>query len=88
MTTEDKIAAWLEAGRGGYSQEELEAAFNKVKNTEHWKNPVDAVIDAADMRVVSFAIPWFTSTQAIFETLGDGKLRVTADGYWSVEGLC
>lgn len=82
--TQSKIDKWLEDGKGGYSQEELQTAFDLVKNTEHWKQDIDAVVDADMQHVLSFAIPWFTGgADILFEPAGEGKIHVSAPGYWS-----
>lgn len=66
-----------------FTQEQLEAAFKKVQNADHWKNPIDAVIDTADIDVTRAAIQHFTGTQAEFKLcIGQhGKWRVEAEGY-------
>lgn len=80
----NQLDAWLEAGKGGYTTEELETAFEEVQNKEHWKMDINAIIPAEKRRLMTFAIPWFTGGgQVEFEELPDGKLRVTAPGYWS-----
>lgn len=73
--------------RFGLTQEQLEAAFNKVKNPSHWKDRIDAVIDAADWDHVEKAVIYFTgSVPEVVETLADGKLRIVAAGYWEAIG--
>lgn len=72
-------------GMGGYTHQQLDEAFDKVKDPDHWKNRIDAVVDA-DMRdVLDVAIPYFTGTAADFddEDMEPGKLRVFADGYFA-----
>lgn len=80
-----EIDAFLEEGRGGFTIEQLQDAFDTVKDREHWKNPIDAVIDAGQREVLSRAIPWYTGTEAEFHAIeGDPcKLRVTAPGYFA-----
>lgn len=82
--SEAEIDAFLEEGKGGFTVEQLSEAFDAVKNEEHWKNPVDAIV-AAEMRgVLEKAIPWYTGTEASFEDdAEDGYLRVTALGYYA-----
>lgn len=78
------LNAWLEAGKGGYTTEQLNEAFKSVANAEHWKYDIDAVIDAKDQNLMEFAIPFHTGGHGlVFEDVGEGKLRVTAPGYWS-----
>ena len=65
-----------------YTTEQLTAAFDKVKNPNHWKDPIDAVIDESERDLVSEAIPYFTATPAFFsEGVVKGTLNVTAEGY-------
>ena len=80
-----EIDAFLEEGRGGYTMDQLERAFDSVKDQEHWKNPIDAIVDADQRNVISRAIPWYTGTEAEFTAVeGDtSKLRVTAPGYFA-----
>lgn len=63
------------------SQEELQAAFDLVRDPKDWKNHIDTVIDADKQGIVADAISHFTATSAHFEELPNGKLRVIADGY-------
>ncbi len=80
---------WLahSAIHGGYTKAELTASFNKVKNKDHWKNPIDAVIPFDDHAITEKAIEFFTATKASFFRVGgiDGKvrMRVTAPGYYA-----
>ena len=70
---------------GGYTHDQLSEAFDVVKDHEHWKNPIDAVVSADKRDVLTHAIPYFTGTAADFddEGLDPGKLRVFADGYFA-----
>lgn len=86
----DSLASqWLahSAIHGGYTKSELEAAFKKVQNADHWKNPIDATIPVADVDITAKAIEFFTATKASFFRVGgiDGKvrMRVTAPGYYA-----
>ena len=76
-------AAYLNDARGGFSDDEIKAAFDLVKNADHWKNPIDAVIDRSSQDVVAVAIAWYTATPAEFEDTDEpDKVRVTAVGYF------
>lgn len=78
------VDEWLEKGRGGYSLQQLNAAFDAVKNPEHWKEDIDSVVSAELRDVLIYAIPWFTGgTEIQFVEQPDGRLRVLAPGYWS-----
>lgn len=80
----DELEAFLEEGRGGFTGEEISDAFDLVKDAEHWKNPIDAIIPAGKQAVVERAIPWYTGTEAAFEECDRaGYLRVTAPGYFA-----
>lgn len=71
--------------RGGYTQEQLETAFKKVQNKEHWKGRINALVNGdEDLDLILFAISYFTGTEGY--TLAprkDGKIRVRAPGYWA-----
>ena len=78
------VDKWLEERKGGYTLEELEAAFDAVKNKDHWKEDIDAVVPAEMEHVLTFAIPWFTGgADFSIRPEGEGRIRVTAPGYWS-----
>jgi hypothetical protein len=80
----NKIDKWLADGMGGHAREELQSAFDMVKNPEHWKADIDAVVPSQMQHVLSYAIPWFVGGGDIdFIPLEDGKMRVLASGYWS-----
>lgn len=49
-----------------YTQEQLENAFKKVRNREHWKNPIDTFIRIEEIPIVASAIHYFTATVANF----------------------
>lgn len=79
-----RIDRYLKDAAGGYSQEQLADAFDIVKNAEHWKNPIDAVVPRDMTDVLGRAIPWFTGTEASFsDTAKPDEVRVTAMGYWA-----
>ena len=65
-----------------YEHDVLDAAFKKVQNAKHWKDPIDAFIDEGDRDVVREAITYFTGTTAEFAPVtGTNQLRVRAIGY-------
>lgn len=72
-------------GPEGYRPAQLSAAFDLVKDADHWKNPIDAVVDEDMMDVLAESIPYYTGTPATFFEIDDqpGKLRVTAPGYFA-----
>jgi len=69
-----------------YTQEQLHTAFSKVQNTEHWKNPIDALIDASDKDVTTEAIIHFTGSIPHYTKSRVNELRVQADGYYIAIG--
>ncbi len=71
-----------------YTQEQLVAAFDKVADKKHWKNPVDAVIDASEnLHLIREAVIHFTATVPTFDILKvteEGtKVAVRAIGYYA-----
>lgn len=81
----DQINDWLKKGQGGYTVEQLTAAFDQVKNPEHWKNEIKTIVDRDQMDILTKAIPWFTGTPAEFtEVPGQpDKISVWAAGYFA-----
>ena len=46
-----------------YSQEDLHSAFDRVKNKEHWKLPIQCTVDYKgedDLKLVTEAVIYFT----------------------------
>jgi hypothetical protein len=77
-------AKFLEEGRGGFTDDQIKAAFDLVADPDHWKNPIDAIIDRGQQEVVAVAISWYTATPAEFEETDDpDKVRVIAEGYFN-----
>lgn len=70
-----------------YTPNELRAAFDHVKNKENWKYPIDAEIDEKDMPLIDAAIAFMAYGFAEFETLGNGRVRVKAPGYYGAESI-
>ena len=71
----------------GYGVEALQAAFDAVKNPEHWKLPIDATIAEGDRAVTEAAIIFFTGSQPRFlPDHHNGHIRVTAAGYYAAIG--
>jgi hypothetical protein len=72
----------------------LHKAFARVENREHWKNPVDAVIDIKNDRekaLIAEAVVFYTGSVATFTPMVGGTLpgcryRVTAIGYFAAVG--
>lgn len=87
MTTMTSDKSWvdasLEAAQGGYTLDQLSDAFDSVADPVNWKCAVDAIVPAtANLDLIGRAVTWFAGCIAEFETLPDGQVRVTADGYY------
>jgi chromosome condensin MukBEF MukE localization factor len=77
------------AERPEYTQEQLQAAFNKVANSKNWKNRINRIVTVADdseRDLIARAVIHFTGSVADFIELGDNKYRVIADGYYAAIG--
>lgn len=68
----------------------LSAAFDRVKNPDHWKNPIDAYITIdtpEELATVLEAIEFYTATSGTARKLhrvGDADVyRITAPGYYA-----
>jgi hypothetical protein len=66
----------------GFTRDELLAAFDGVKDVNHWKNPINSVCRAENVEVTKSAIVFFTGTEAEVKNLNDGWYKVTAPGYY------
>lgn len=75
---------------GGYTQLELEAAFNLVCNKENWKLPIKAelpsILSAEKRKLIAFAIGFYTGSETSFGKTAGGKLLVSAPGYYVAVG--
>lgn len=74
-----------------YSQDQLKMAFENVQNKEHWKNPIDCVIDNPgdeNLECLREAIIHFTGSAPTFNRIliDGGKIHVTAAGYYATIG--
>lgn len=66
----------------GYRQDQLAAAFDRVRNERDWHGPISAVIRQEDRMLVEWAVYWFTGTTPTFMATGQpGQLAVSAPGY-------
>lgn len=83
--TPEQIEQYLKDSTGGYTHEQLDEAFRQVQDADHWKNPIDAVVDRSMWDVLAVAIPYFTGTDADHDDV-DGqpdRIRVFAPGYFA-----
>lgn len=62
--------------------------FELVQNEDHWKNPIDATIDAdaATMDEIADAVVFYTGSVPTFERVQGNGLRVRAAGYYRTIG--
>ena len=67
----------------GFRQDELAAAFDRVRDARDWKAPIRAVIPADERPLVEQAVLWFTETRPVFESVPGqtGRLVVMAPGW-------
>lgn len=86
--TPGAVFAAPDAVFAGYTREQLEAAYALVKPAGHWKNPIDATIEAdGDVRAaVHAAVAFFTGSDTMVEPQPDGRVRFTAPGYYATIG--
>jgi hypothetical protein len=79
------IGQWIDNVMGGFSKDELHAAFSLVEDKTDWKLPIDKTIDAEQLEVVARAIEFYTgSTCTITPIMGTDRIRVQAPGYYMV----
>jgi hypothetical protein len=72
---------------GGYSYDQLKAAFALVRPASDWKLPIDAIVPAeTDTMAVHAAVEFFTGGQAEIVSRPNGTMRVTAPGYYACIG--
>lgn len=79
----DKIDDWLETGRNGFTDEQIKAQFQKVRNKEHWKLDIEAEIEPGEESLTETAIRWFTGPAEIWFSQSGDKVLVRATGYWT-----
>ncbi len=73
---------------------ELAAIFDKIKNEEHWKNPIDKIVEIKndhEMAMIEEAVIFFTGSVPDFKPMsqcrpGRSVYHVTADGYFQAIG--
>lgn len=65
----------------------LTKAFKLVKPKPHWKAEINKIVPkGTDIRLLGDAICYFCGCNADFDTLKDGRIRVTAVGYYVAVG--
>lgn len=67
---------------------ELSKAFDSVADRANWKNPINAVValDSFGICLLTEAVIFFTGSVPSYKSLGGGKYRVTAAGYYRTIG--
>jgi len=71
----------------GYTHKQLTEAFEFIKNSEHWKNPIDAWIHPSKFDICAEACVYFTGSRLErCQSAGSSALRVTAPGYYLTIG--
>lgn len=68
-----------------YTQGQLTEAFDRVKDPEYWKNPIDAVVTEDQKNVTVAAVVYFTATVPDVYPIDLGQVnkifRIKAIGY-------
>jgi len=75
---------------GGYTEAELSVAFNLVAPSPNWKVAIRAtfpsITPAKKRALISFAIGFYTGSEATWSKTAGGALLVTAPGYYAACG--
>lgn len=87
----DLTVQTIDPGSHGYSQAQLDAAFSRVQNPDHWKGAIDCLIQLADedRDLMWVAVVHFTATEPTFRQvvpateITDPIVEVEAAGYWA-----
>lgn len=72
-------------GYCGYTNEQLHAAFKLVQNPQLWKMPIVYLLHEptqAQLDLIEAAVRFFAGSTALFVSLANGNVRVTAPGYY------
>jgi hypothetical protein len=68
---------------GGYTTDQLKAAWELVRPSGNWKGPIDAIVgEDADTAAISAACVFYAGTEAIIVRTRGGH-RVTGTGYYA-----
>ena len=66
-----------------YTFEQIEEAFGLIQPASHWKDPIDCWIHPSKFNICKEACMFFTgSILKQVQSMGDGAIRVKADGYY------
>ena len=66
---------------GGFTNDELKAAFNKVKPLPHWKDSIRSVVQPDALAVTVAAIAFYTATDTTVTIRSTGDYLIKAPGY-------
>ena len=74
--------------RGGYTYQQLDAAWELVRPVGNWKGPIKASVPGStDVMAIHAAVEFFTGGEAtIVSDEKTGALHVTAPGYYACIG--
>jgi len=64
--SKEETEAYVKSLMGGYKEEDLQAAFNEVKDQNDWKAAIDTVVvDKTDeeLALIKFAVRFYTATE-------------------------
>jgi hypothetical protein len=70
--SKEETRVYVRSLMGGYREDELKAAFDRVKDQKDWKAPVDAVvINATDEELarIKFAVEFYTAAKCELKDL-------------------
>lgn len=88
--TTTNVQEWLDHIMGGFTEEQLQLAFDCVKPEGNWKLRIEQRINASVVSISRFqiqkAIDFYAGGGATFEPHDDGSYTVRAPGYYALIG--
>lgn len=69
-----------------YTQDELQHAFNQIKNQGNWKESIRATIPAEDYNLAAAAVAYFTGSNLEVVENQNNQYTVYAAGYYAAIG--
>lgn len=86
-----KLEAEMDAmvvSKFGYTRGELKEAFKTLTaGMKNWKMPIWTIVRAKELSVMQEACVFFTGSELeVSEDIGDGWLKVMAEGYYNAIG--
>ena len=73
--------------RPEYTDNELRTAFDKVKNKNNWKKPINRWIKESDLFVTEDAVIHYTGSVVNVVDEKEGKVKIHAEGYYNAIGM-